>query len=379
MNMHSDYYQRLTINKQQFLRNIELLKEQAAQPLHVVVKGNAYGHDLLTASALFVEAGIERLIMYHLSDALILRKKYPELSLLLIGPIEVGDIAICRAQRIEITLWDFPFLASLRKVTEEQSSEWPPLRVHIEVETGMYRSGILPADILSSQNEMFESAHCEIVGFCTHLSGADEADNIERVQKQIQEFSVFRKELLGRVPKIFEWHGPNSAALALDTAKVFTHSRVGILAYGFFPSAFARKLWADAAELPKPGIRWYSNVAGRHRIPAEKFTGYGKTHKTESPTTTFMLPTGYGDGFPRALSNRWEVGIQSQKFPIIGRVNMNQIIVEVPEDLSPVAGREVCLIDSEGVNDWYAAARLSNRFIYELLSNISTKIPRIVN
>jgi alanine racemase len=379
MKIHSAHYQRLTIDKQQFLRNIELLKQTATQPLHVVVKGNAYGHDLLTASSLFVEAGIERLITYHLSDALMLRKKYPDLSLLLIGPIELGDIAVCRAQNIEITVWDLPFLTTIRKVVQTQSSEWPSLRIHIEIETGMYRTGIVPADIFSLENEVFESVHYEIAGFCTHLSGADEPENIGRVQEQIEIFSSFRNEMMRRIQREFEWHGPNSAALALDTTQVFTHCRVGLLAYGFFPSSYARKLWSPTAEVPKPSLKWYSNVAGKHRIPADKFTGYGKTHKTVSPTTTLMVPTGYGDGFPRSLSNRWEVEIQSQYFRIIGRVNMNQIVIKVREDLKLDDDQEVCLIDREGANDWYAAARLSDRFIYELLSNISTKIPRIVS
>jgi alanine racemase len=235
MKIHSAHYQRLTIDKQQFLRNIELLKQTATQPLHVVVKGNAYGHDLLTASSLFVEAGIERLITYHLSDALMLRKKYPDLSLLLIGPIELGDIAVCRAQNIEITVWDLPFLTTIRKVVQTQSSEWPSLRIHIEIETGMYRTGIVPADIFSLENEVFESVHYEIAGFCTHLSGADEPENIGRVQEQIEIFSSFRNEMMRRIQREFEWHGPNSAALALDTTQVFTHCRVGLLAYGFFP------------------------------------------------------------------------------------------------------------------------------------------------
>ncbi|NBB88582.1 MAG: alanine racemase [Bacteroidetes bacterium] len=380
MNMHASYYQSILINEVVFLQNVQILKDYYQKPLGVVVKGGAYGHGLLTASRLFVKAGIQRLICYHLSDAQGLREAFPNISILLIGPIEMSDVEACRRNNIEITIWDYSFLEKVQQYAEKAPIDIPNLKIHIELETGMNRTGIKPNCIYSNLNRIFSKNRTDVIGFSTHISGADEKDNLDRVKKQIKNFGSFKVTIEKLRPRTFqdlEWHGPNSAALILRP-KVFTHARLGILAYGFFPSSFSRSQWPKSFPSPRPSIQWQSRVAGSQVVPANQYTGYGKTHKTSRVTRTLMLPTGYGDGFPRALSNNWKVNIDGHLCPIIGRVNMNLIIVDVSELNKISHDSQVTLIQAKGDFDWYRAAEKSNHFIYELLTRISPKIPRLV-
>lgn len=380
MNMHASYYQSILINEVIFLQNVQILKDYYQKPLGVVVKGGAYGHGLLTASRLFVKAGIQRLICYHLSDAHCLREAFPNISILLIGPIEMRNVEACRRNHIEITIWDFSFLEKVQQHAKKAPADIPNLKIHIELETGMNRTGIEPNCIYSNVNCIFTTDRIEVIGFCTHISGADEKSNLDRVKSQIENFGSFKATIEKLRPKTsqnLEWHGPNSAAL-ISRPKVFTHARVGILAYGFFPSSFSRSQWPKSFPPPRPSIQWQSRVAGSQVVPANQYTGYGKTYKTSRITRTIMLPTGYGDGFPRALSNNWKVNIDGHLCPIIGRVNMNQIIVDVSELNEILHDSPVTLIQANGEFDWYRAAEKSNHFIYELLTRISPKIPRMV-
>src|SRR6056297_1554869 len=382
MTLHAQYYQSLAIHEQRFLKNINTLQLYFRKPLGVVVKGNAYGHGLMEASQLFIKAGVKRLICYHLTDALTLREKYSEISILLIGPVEIGDLKNCAQKRIELTIWSLSFLRTLLEYWDNSGANHPKLSVHLEMETGMYRTGIVPEEFWKEGKGVFDHAGVQIIGFSTHLSGADEKENMERVKKQLHEFRSFQDQVRNVLPRRasdLEWHGPNSAGLMLDSLDFFTHSRIGLLAYGFFPSEFSRSLWPAEYDEPSPALEWNSSVAGYQDIPSGKYTGYGQTYQTENKTKTVMIPTGYGDGFPRALSNNWKVKISEQYCPIIGRVNMNQIIVDVGVKNSPKPEKSVKLIEAKGEFDWYHASRISGRFIYELLTGISPKIVRQIN
>lgn len=380
MNIHASHYQSIIINEGVFLQNVRILKDFYQNPIGVVVKGGAYGHGLLTASRLFVKAGIQRLICYHLSDALCLREAFPNISLLLIGPIEISDVEACKRENIEVTIWDFSFLEKIEQSESKNPHDTHTLKIHIELETGMNRTGIEIDCLYPKLDSIFSENRTKVIGFCTHISGADEEENLDRVENQLENFGNFKayiEKLYPVASKNLEWHGPNSAAL-LSKPKVFTHARLGLLAYGFFPSWFSRSQWPKTLPQPQPSIKWQSRVAGSQLIPANQYTGYGKTYKTSKVTRTIMLPTGYGDGFPRALSNNWKVAVEGQLCPIIGRVNMNQIIVDVSGINEISDDSPVCLIQSEGDFDWYRAAEKSNHFIYELLTRISPKIPRQV-
>lgn len=379
MKPHADYYQSLTIDEKVFLKNVSLLQDYFQKPLGVVVKGHAYGHGLLEAAQLFVKAGVKRLICYHLSDAITLRERYSKISILLIGPVELSDLEDCAKLRIELTIWSLSFLKAVREYFDKSLPGHPTLGVHLEIETGMYRTGILPEEVWKERKDIFEHPRVQLVGFSTHLSGADEKENIDRVKAQVGVFRSFQgriKDILPHRWQDLEWHGPNSAGLMLKNLDVFTHSRVGILAYGFFPSAYSRSLWPADSEAPTPALEWISSIAGYQEIPADKYTGYGQTHKTSEGTETVMIPTGYGDGFPRALSNNWCVEINGHPCPVIGRVNMNQIIADVSGREIPKSEKTVKLIQASGDFDWYWAAERSGRFIYESLTGISPKIIR---
>ena len=376
---HSEYYQQLIIHEKIFLNNLRILQEYYQKPLGVVVKGNAYGHGLLETARLFVKAGIARLICYHLADAVTLRAHYPELSLLLIGPITLEEVEICRKQRIELTIWDLSFYKAVLNRASQRSPEERKISVHIEIETGMHRTGIQMVGLLTEAKELIADERINLLGFSTHLSGADEEENVDRVYEQIQNFKIFKRkwqEMQSFQNREWQWHGPNSAGLLVETADIFTHARVGILAYGFFPSTYSQSRWPAGRERPEPALEWTSRIAGYQYIPRGRFSGYGKSYKTKKALQTVMIPTGYGDGFPRGLSNDWCVKIEGIFCPVIGRVNMNQIIVDISEVRLNEKEASVTLIERNGEYDWYSASKRSGRFIYELLTGISTKITR---
>ena len=250
------------------------------------------------------------------------------------------------------------------------------IKVHIAVDTAMARIGIRPDDSgLSFVKKALETEEIEVEGIFTHFSKADETAP-ENTFRQIREFTEFcgriEKELGYRVPV---QHCSNSAGLIRFPEANLDMVRAGITLYGLWPSEEVPK---DIVPL-RPLLSLHSHVVYVKTVPAGTAVSYGGTFVTEKETRIATIPVGYGDGYARGLSNKGEVLIRGKRAPILGRVCMDQFMVDVTGLPEVREGDPVTLIGTDGTETitLEELGRISGRFNYEFACDLGKRVPRI--
>ncbi|MCI1721397.1 MAG: alanine racemase [Lachnospiraceae bacterium] len=247
--------------------------------------------------------------------------------------------------------------------------------VHIAVDTGMSRIGFsLSDDSVETVRKISELPNLEIEGIFTHFARADEAD-LSPAYVQLGRFLDF----VGRVEKcgvkIPIHHCSNSAGIIRVKEANLSMVRAGITIYGLWPSSEVEKHIVPL----KPVMSLISHIAYVKTLEAGREISYGGTYRTEKETRVATIPVGYADGYPRQLSNRGWVLIHGKKAPILGRVCMDQFMVDVTDIPEAQEYDETVLLGSQGGETITAEdiGDLSGRFNYELTCNISKRVPRV--
>lgn len=249
-------------------------------------------------------------------------------------------------------------------------------RVHIKVDTGMGRIGISPDESgLAFVKRLSETENIEIEGIFTHFARADETDK-SSAREQFRVFKTFTDEIEEKLGL----HGlirdcSNSAGILEMPEANMDVVRAGITLYGLAPSP---EVNMHTVEL-RPALSLHSTVVFVKWLPEGSPVSYGGTYVTEKRTRVATIPLGYGDGYPRSLSNKGYVLIRGKRAPIIGRVCMDQFMVDVTEIPGVCEGDDVTLIGRDGTEEITADAlgELSGRFNYELMCDLGKRIPRI--
>lgn len=265
---------------------------------------------------------------------------------------------------------------TLQQLSETAERLHTAVKVHIKVDTGMSRIGICPDE---SGLEFIKRAKVlpgiEIEGIFTHFARADEADktSAKRQYDCFCKFAAKAEEVLGRTIPVK--HCANSAAILEMPETGMDMVRAGIAMYGLWPSEEIRK---EAAPL-EPALSFYSHVVHVKEVEAGREVSYGGTFTTSKRTKIATVPVGYADGYPRMLSNRGSVLIHGVPCPILGRVCMDQFMVDVTEAGTVMEGDKVTLIGRDGRERLTAEmlSGLSGRFNYELVCNLNKRVPRI--
>jgi len=250
------------------------------------------------------------------------------------------------------------------------------LKVHVKVDTGMGRIGIRPGEEgISFVKHVLAMEHLELEGIFTHFSRADELDK-SAVKKQIERFSAFLQEIERETGyRIPIRHCSNSAGILELPEANMDVVRAGITLYGLWPSDAVRK---DIVHL-EPALSWNSHIVYCKEIHAGDAVSYGGTYVAETTMRVATVPVGYGDGYPRSLSGKGYVLIHGKKAPILGRVCMDQMMVDVTGIPEAVEGAEVVLLGKSGELEITAEklGELSGRFNYELVCCIGKRVPRV--
>ena len=345
--------------------NIKTLKKKSNSKLLAVVKADAYGHGLVEVAKAAETAGADWLGVALLEEAITLRKngvKTPVLAWL-VPP--GSDFQTAADLDIDIAIADL-------KAFEEVSQLASKPRIHIEVDTGMSRGGFLDEweDFLRS-----DFSRVDIVGIFSHFARADEP-----LEKQnIEQLNQFKKmlsqlEAVGVKPQFK--HLSNSAATLMNPDATFDFVRTGIAIYGLSPDV---KSLGDSSKFSlKPVMQLRAKLHLVKNVPAGSAVGYGATQVTNSATRLGMVAMGYADGIPRIALNAG-VFINNRKAPIIGRVSMDQFVVDLGPDSSAKSGDWVVIFGdgSRGeytADDWGAASSSIN---YEIVTRIGPRVPRI--
>lgn len=354
--------------------NIRQIKNHlhAGCQLMAMVKANAYGHGVISVARHCLKSGANWLAVATLDEALQLVEQGIDAPILVLGYVEPEHAEVVVEHGLRTTVF---FRSQAQALAQAAYKLHKPARVHIKVDTGMGRLGMLTDSAgLEEAAAIAQTAGIELEGIYTHLPTADSADK-SASWHQAQLFEQFVSQLENRVKtKIPLKHLGNSATI-LDLPQLhFDMVRAGIIIYGLYPS---REVNRQEVKLT-PVMRFITHVAYVKEVPAGYGIGYGHTFITKRVTRVATLPVGYGDGYSRHLSNRGIVGINGHTAPVIGRVCMDQIMVDVT-DLPPVqVGDEVVLFGRE--EDGVTAdtlAELAGTINYETVTMVSSRVPRL--
>jgi len=347
--------------------NVALLKEKAGVDLLAVVKADAYGHGLVPVAKAALEGGANWLGVALLEEAITLRKSGITAPILawLVPPGSDFKSAVDN---------DIDIAVSSIKALEEVGAVAGPKRprIHLEVDTGMTRGGFL-----SEWNEI--DAHhvqgVEIIGIFSHFARADEPGQPQNLE-QLTRFKkmVATLESFGYT-KIIR-HLSNSAATLVDPASAFDMVRTGIAMYGLSPDV--NTLGGSKKLNLKPAMNLRAKLHLVKVVPAGSPVGYGATEVTKVDTKLGLVAMGYGDGIPRNARSAG-VFINGRRAPIIGRVSMDQFVVDLGAASTAESGDWVSVFGSGTgeaytADDWASAAGSIN---YEIVTRIGPRVPRI--
>jgi alanine racemase len=356
------------VNLNAISNNIKLVKSKTQAQILAVVKADAYGHGLIPVAKCAIDAGATWLGVALLEEAFLLREagiKAPIVSWL-----TPPNSDFKKAIELDIDL-AIPSLRHLELIVAAGKALGKKPRVHIEVDTGMTRGGLLgewPEFLIAAKG-----ADIEVVGFWSHFARADEPDEIAN-QNQMLEFENKLAELIasGITPKYI--HLANSAATLTNPNSHKNIVRLGIAMYGLSPDV--NTLGSSQNLELEPAMTLKAEIQLVKRVPAGSPVGYGGTQITSRDTKLAIITIGYADGIPRNTSNAAGVFAAGRKAAIIGRVSMDQFVVDLGADSNAVAGEMVEVFGANGysIDDWAAASGTIN---YEIVTRIAARVPRI--
>jgi alanine racemase len=342
-----------------------------------VLKGNAYGHGLVPA-ARAVEPFATRLCVYTVEEALALREAGIGAPLLVLGPVPPAALDDALAADIELALWNRSEFA--RRICRASANQHRPAAVHIKVNTDLNRLGFEPHDLHHAVDELLRFPEIAIAGIFSHLASAEELDS----PYTMHQLAAFERALArvaprldGQVPAPVR-HIAASAAAMLWPQTRLDMVRFGIALYGLIPSPQTREAMAGAPLDLHPALSYYSRLVAERTIAAGASVGYGGSFHAPREMRIGVVPAGYADGVPRALSNRGAFLVDGARCPIVGRVAMN--MTELDLTLAPRAhvGSTVTLIGRDGdatitADDWAIWADTIN---YEIVTRLPSELPR---
>lgn len=354
-------------------RNCERLRFAAGPhtALCAVVKANAYGHGTVPAARAALTGGASWLAVAAAEEATELRAAGIEAPILMMGALSAEELPIALEAQADVVAWRSSFVEELRRGGDHRLGA-PPVRVHVKLDVGMGRLGTRDADELLRVAEQIHGApELELVGAMSHLPCADE--DPERTRAEVERFRAFGERLRGLKPDVI-LHAANSAAtLALPESRL-DMVRCGVAIYGLDPFG------VDPAEHDlEPAMELRSFVAALKPLAPGESVGYGARFVAREPTWIATLPIGYGDGWRRAFSDNAEVLIGGRRHPLVGRVSMDNVTVDVGPDPAGIAeGDEAILLGRDGEERLTAEAlaRRIDTINYEITTALTARPTR---
>ncbi|WP_238883026.1 alanine racemase [Clostridium sp. YIM B02551] len=340
--------------------------------IYAVVKADGYGHGALDVAPIFLENGATGLAVAVITEALELRRSGVKAPILILGytPLTFGDKMA--QYDIEQTVYDLNYVKELSDIAIKEKRN---IKIHIALDTGMGRIGILPNEEgLEIVRKISKLPNIILEGIFTHFSTADETDK-SYTKYQLKLFYDFTNRLEQEGIKFNVKHVSNSAAIMDMEETYFDGVRPGIIMYGYYPSDEVLK---DKLNL-KPALTLKTSIAHLKTLPQGMYISYGRKFKTERESIIATLPVGYADGYTRALSNKGKVIINGKLAPIVGRVCMDQVMVDVTDVGEVSVGDEVVLLGEQGEAKFNAddLAEILDTINYEIICMIGRRVPRV--
>lgn len=356
-------------------RNTQLVKQLAGSETRVLVslKADAYGHGALRVARVALRNGAEWLGVATVSEARPLREAGITAPILVFGYTPPWQAREAARLDLRATVFDLDSARALAQAAQEQGRV---ARVHVKIDTGMARLGLRAEDlpgIVAFVRALRAIPGLEVEGIFTHFATADSRD-LTYARRQLSRFHATLDALAADAPLPPLIHAANTAALLTLPEARFSMVRTGVAIYGLPPS--------EEVALPEgftSALAFRTVVAQVRWIPAGEGVSYGATYVTTRPTRIATLPVGYADGFRRAPRNWGETLIRGRRAPLVGRVAMDQCMVDVTDIPGVEQGDEVTLIGRQGDDELTAQAvaeRLGTN-AYEVVASLLARVPRL--
>ena len=364
-----------------------------------VVKGNAYGHGLAEV-AKAIEPLAARLCVFALDEAIALREAGITAPILVLGPVETGGIDALVGAKLEIALWNLEtFAAQLDARARAGNAR---AKVHIKVNTDLNRLGIEPSELPNAIERLEQLDAVQIAGIFSHLAAAEEIDS----PYTMHQLHAFERALALAEPKLEVMvrqahhdterqdhdeterrahdgamlrHIAASAAAMLWPQTRLDMVRFGIALYGLWPSPQTREAMHERPLDLRPALEYHSKLVVVRDVNAGASVGYGGSFHAPHDMRIGVVPAGYADGVPRALSNRGAFAVDGALCPIVGRVAMNMTQLDLTNAPNAHAGSKVTLIGRDhgaevSADDWAQWAETIN---YEIVTRLPAELPRV--
>lgn len=354
----------------QLSRNLLAIREKVSPAkVMIVVKANAYGHGLVEV-AKHLDLQADYIGVAVLEEGILLREVGVKNPILVLGGIWGNQIPAYIENDLTLTA---PSVDRLEQIEQAAESLGRKARVHLKIDTGMERIGIHYYNAHKLQEAAIRCKHVEVEGIFSHFANADAAD-LSHARLQLERFNqVLRFYEERSLPRPIS-HMANSGGILQLPECYFDMVRPGILFYGVYPSD----------EVPhnlnvQPALSWKSRVVYFKVTQAGHPVSYGSAWQADHDVRLVTVPVGYGDGYFRNMSNKAQVIIHGKKYPQVGRICMDQIMVNIETD-SAFNGDEVILIGQAHNGERVTVEDLANwtgTIPYEILTNINTRVPRI--
>lgn len=366
----------VTVDLDAIVSNMHHMKANLAEQTKMmgVIKTDGYGH-----GAVPIARQLEKLDFvfgYAVAtpeEAQLLRRAGMKKPILILGYTFPYCYEKLVEEQIRPAVFRYDALQQLGETAEKLGKSLP---IHIKVDTGMNRIGIRPDEAgLAFVKKALETPGIVVEGIFTHFARADETDKTAANQ-QLDKFKNFCEEIREKLGvRIPIQHCSNSAGIVEMKDANMDMVRAGITLYGLWPSDEVRQ---DIVELT-PALSWYTHISYIKTVEPGNAVSYGGTFTVEKPMRIATIPVGYGDGYPRGLSGKGYVLLNGKKAPILGRVCMDQFMVDVTEIPEAEEGELVTLLgwDGEEHLSMETLGELSGRFNYELACDIGKRMPRV--
>jgi alanine racemase len=366
---------RALISKQHFLHNLRSVRSRIGPEPRImaVVKANAYGHGMEIIAKAFIESGEVGYFGVATEEEGAELRKITKLPILVLTTALDNEIDTFLAHDLEFTISSYN---ELELIASRTAALGKKAIVHLKVDTGMRRIGIEPGDALEFAKAIIRhSDRVELKGISTHFATSDEPEQ-SFFQKQIKVFTEVVQLIRSSGISVPLAHAANSGAILQDpTVSSFDMVRPGIMLYGYPPSAHLDEKYGK--EL-KPVLELVSSVVFTKRIKSGEGVSYNLRWKADHDTNIATVPAGYGDGYPRLLTNKTSAIINGSLYPVRGTICMDQIMIETGDDKIRI-GDEVILISSKQPEiSAMGIAKKIGTIPYEILTNITARVPRII-
>lgn len=362
----------IEIHRENLINNVRVVKKLSgpATAVAAVVKANAYGHGLeIVAGA--IAPHVNMFAVTRIQEALRLREYGIENPLLILGPVAVSELKTAIQTRSLVTISSLEEAYLLNQEAEKINRT---VFVHLKIDTGMGRLGL---SFKTSERDAIKIAklpRLQIKGLYTHFPSADEMNSIF-TKTQIARFAEVAADLKKKGANVDSIHLANSSGIVTQGAAGGSMVRPGIMLYGALPNSL--RGCVEKLDL-RPVLSWKAKVILLKDLEKGDTCGYAQAFKASCKTRIAWLPVGYSHGYPFSLSSKSEVLIKGKRYPVVGRISMDFLAVEVGKRASIRVGDTVTLIGKDGDDEItiFELAQRAGTIPYEIMTGIHPSLPR---